>query len=101
MYLRIDSKIKIINVVESERELENLLRKHAGTFFAPRIKMLMQIKKYSSKITINSLHRILKVSENTLSTWSTNYLNGCIGELLSHKKLDIVHQFLFQRSMFL
>ncbi len=51
-YLHVDFKIKIINVVESERELENLLRKHAGTLFTLRIKMLIQIKKYSDKITL-------------------------------------------------
>ncbi len=84
--LRMDSKIKIINVAESEREVENLLRKHAGTLFAPRIKMLIQIKKYSGEITLDSLHGILKVSENTLSTWRTSYLSGGIIELLSHKK---------------
>ena len=77
---------KNIKVKETMAELKTLL-KRASPLIAPRIRMLIEIKKTESTgISKISLASLVGVDPNSVQTWRTLYLNKGIEGILMHKK---------------
>lgn len=77
---------KTITVKESLSELKALLKK-ASPLIAPRIKMLLEIKKSKSTgISKRALASVIGVDPNSIQTWRTLYVNGGISTILKHNK---------------
>ena len=77
---------KKVIVKESISELKALLKK-SGCLIAPRIRMLIEIKKNEQAgISKRELADILGVNHNSVQTWRGLYLSGGIELLCSHKK---------------
>jgi transposase len=77
---------KIIHVHESLQYLRKLL-KESSVFIAPRIKMLIEIKKKEGEgISKRVLAELIGVNHNSIQTWRKLYLSGGITLLMSHKK---------------
>jgi len=77
---------KKVIVKESISELKAFLKK-SGCLIAPRIRMLIEIKKNEQAgISKRELADILGVNHNSVQTWRGLYLSGGIELLCSHKK---------------
>jgi transposase len=80
------SSPKTIIIQQTLPELKALLKK-ASPLIAPRIKMLIEIKKnQSTGISKRKLAAILGVDPNSTQTWRSLYFNGGINAILTHKK---------------
>ena len=80
------SSPKIIHVSQSLGELKKLL-KTSSDFLAPRIRMLIEIKKSEGKgVSKRDLAALIGVNHNSIQTWRSMYLSGGITLLLSHNK---------------
>lgn len=80
------SSPKIIHVIQSLDELKKLL-KTSSDFLAPRVRMLIEIKKSEDKgVSKRDLAALVGVNHNSIQTWRSMYLSGGITLLLSHKK---------------
>jgi transposase len=78
---------KLIQVKESTSELKSLLKTTPRIIF-PRIRMLLEIKKYESTggISKRMLAEAIGVNHNSVQTWRTLYANGGIEQLISYTK---------------
>lgn len=78
---------KIITVKESLKEIKVMLKK-AKPLIAPRLRMLIEIKKHESTgISKRDLADLLGVNHNSIQTWRTMYYNGGIEALTTHKRV--------------
>lgn len=76
-----------IPVKESIRELRGLL-KASSPLIQPRIKLLIAMKKSGETgISKRCLIEEIGVSGQSIHTWRTNYKNGGLKSLVSHKKI--------------
>jgi transposase len=81
------SAAKIIQVREELQYLRKLL-KRSSNFVAPRIRMLIEIKKHESTgISKRALAELIGVNHNSIQTWRSMYFTGGIELLLSHKRI--------------
>jgi transposase len=77
---------KIIQVKESLPELRRLHKK-ASNLIAPRIRMLIELKKHEEQgISKRELADLIGVNHNSIQTWRTIYVQGGITYLCSHRK---------------
>jgi transposase len=77
---------KNIAVAESLEELRRVLR-NVSPFIAPRIKMLIEMKKYrESGISKRLLAEQIGVNHNSVQSWRTMYTSGGLTRLCSHNK---------------
>lgn len=77
---------KLIVVKEDLSELKSLLKK-ASSLIAPRIRMLLELKKHEDTgISKRALADLIGVNHNSVQTWRTMYQQGGIALLSSHKK---------------
>jgi len=77
---------KIITVKETFSELKALLKK-ASPLIAPRIRTIIEIKKYEKEgISRRVLASIIGVDPNSIQTWRTLYCVGGIEAILKHNK---------------
>lgn len=77
---------KFIIVKESASELKKLI-KSSPSLIIPRLRMLLELKKYSDKgISKRELATLVGVNHNSIQTWRTAYLKGGIEELMKYKK---------------
>ena len=77
---------KNIIVTESIDELRRVLKKSIP-FISPRIKMLIEMKKYQQTgISKRLLADQIGVNHNSIQTWRTMYAKGGIDLLCSHNK---------------
>lgn len=78
---------KSIQVKESVTELKKLLKSTPRLIY-PRIKMLLEIKKYESTggISKRMLADTIGVNHNSIQTWRTLYENGGINQLITYTK---------------
>lgn len=77
---------KNITVVESLEELRRVL-KNVSPFIAPRIKMLIEMKKHqASGISKRILAEQIGVNHNSIQSWRTMYAQGGLSILCSHNK---------------
>jgi transposase len=77
---------KNITVVESIEELRRVL-KNVSPFIAPRIKMLIEMKKHQeSGISKRILAVQIGVNHNSIQSWRTMYAQGGLSRLCSHHK---------------
>lgn len=78
---------KSIQVKESISELKKLLKSVPRLIF-PRIRMLLEIKKYESSggISKRILADSIGVNHNSIQTWRTLYLKGGIEQLIKYTK---------------
>lgn len=77
---------KNITVVESLEELRRIL-KSVSPFIAPRIKMLIEMKKHQeSGISKRLLADQIGVNHNSVQSWRTMYASGGLTRLCSHNK---------------
>ena len=82
---------KHIKVKESISELKALLKK-ASPLIAPRIRMIIEIKKNESTgISKIALAYLVGVDPNSVQTWRTLYLNKGIEAILIHNKTGFRH----------
>jgi transposase len=80
------SKALNIPVKESLKELK-ILHKKASALQKPRLFMLIKMKENSKQgITKQQLMELVDASSQSIQTWRTNYKNGGLSLLLSHKK---------------
>ena len=77
------SKALEINIKESVNELRALMRE-SSPLIAPRINMLLRMKKHGKNISRNKLSVMLGVSESSIQTWRKTYLEGGIEALTGH-----------------
>src|SRR3989339_340750 len=64
------------------------MHKHAKPLIAPRLRMLIKIKKHEKTgISKRELADIVGVNHNSIQTWRTLYCNGGIEALTVHKKV--------------
>jgi len=83
---------KIIIVTESLQELKQIL-KSTSSFLAPRVRMLIELKKYeNSGISKRELAELIGVNHNSVQTWRTAYEKGGIDLLCHIKKPDLNHR---------
>lgn len=76
----------IIPVKESLSFLK-LEHKKASSLFAPRVKMLIEMKKAGAAgISKRSLMELVGASSQSIHTWRTSYRKGGLNALLSHNK---------------
>jgi transposase len=78
---------KSIHVKESVTELKKLLKSTPRLIF-PRIRMLLELKKYETKrgISKRMLADAIGVNHNSIQTWRTLYAKGGIEQLISYTK---------------
>lgn len=77
---------KNITVVESLEELRRVL-KNVSPFIAPRIKMLIEMKKHQEcGISKRLLAEQIGVNHNSVQSWRTMYAQGGLSRLCSHNK---------------
>lgn len=77
---------KNIPVKESQTDLTKAL-KQASALIAPRIKMLIEMKKSESiGISKRALAQLIGVNHNSIQTWRTMYQQGGLLLLKSHRK---------------
>ena len=77
---------KIINIKESTTELKALLKK-ATPLIAPRLRMLIEIKKNEDTgISKRELAMMVGVDPNSVQTWRTLYSKGGIEVIVKHAK---------------
>lgn len=77
---------KPVTVKESVSELRSLLKKSIP-FFAPRIRMLLELQKHQKQgISKRELAELIGVDPNSTQKWRTIYLKGGIKALLSHNR---------------
>jgi transposase len=78
---------KSIQVKESVIELKRLLKTTPRLIY-PRIKMLLEIKKYEATggISKRMLADAISVNHNSIQTWRTLYAKGGIEELIKYTK---------------
>ena len=78
---------KVITVKETIRGLKSML-KSAKPLIAPRLRMLIEIKKHESTgISKRELAEIVGANHNSIQTWRSLYCNGGIEALTTHKKV--------------
>jgi len=75
-----------ITVKETLSELRKL-HKSAASHHAPKIKMLMTIKKSAYDLSKNELAAQVGANHNSIQTWRTKYKSGGIKELLSDGRI--------------
>jgi transposase len=77
---------KNIAVVQSQEELRRVL-KNVSPFIAPRIKMLIEMKKHQEcGISKRLLAEQIGVNHNSIQSWRTMYAQGGLSRLCSHNK---------------
>jgi transposase len=78
---------KSIHVKESVTELKKMLKTNPRLIY-PRIRMLLEIKKYESSggISKRTLAGLIGVNHNSVQTWRTLYIDGGIEQLISYTK---------------
>lgn len=85
---------KQIEVKETLQELKSLL-KTATPMIAPRIRVLIEIKKAGKTgVSKRELAELVGVNQNSAQTWRTLYLKGGIIALCSHNRIG------FKKSVF-
>ena len=77
---------KVILIKESKEELRRILKK-SKPIIIPRIRMLLEMKKYEKEgVSKRQLAELIGVNHNSIQNWRTIYINGGIELLCSHKK---------------
>jgi len=77
---------KVVHVGESLQYLKGLLKK-TTPFMAPRVRMLIEMKKAQGVgVSKRALAELVGVNHNSIQAWRNLYLSGGVTLLVTHKK---------------